>query len=170
MALKTCNDPKALLTLVTGNDWAPWITNHIRAAKESLHLSYYMVSPHWRSPETAHLDLVTDLADAAARIPVCRLIVDQPNVAFTTRPFNVRAATKLAQAGWKVRVMPDKRTLHEKIFLADKRITLIGSHNISRSSAITNYDTSVAIESEDFAALVYRQFWERWRLGTTLEV
>jgi phosphatidylserine/phosphatidylglycerophosphate/cardiolipin synthase-like enzyme len=61
--------------------------------------------------------------------------------------------------------MPDKKTLHEKILLLDKQIAVIGSHNISKASAISNFDTSLAVESVLLAERLYRQFWERWRLA-----
>lgn len=169
MTAPTVQDPDARLTLVTGDDWAPWLINNVKVATNSLYLTYYMISPYWRGPTHVGLNLVETLTAAASRVPTCRLIIDQPNVAFTTRPFNVRAASTLHAAGWKIRVMPDRRTLHEKITIIDRRITLIGSHNISKASAISNYDASVAIESALFAELAHRHFWQLWRIAAPFE-
>ena len=66
--------------------------------------------------------------------------------------------------------MPDARTLHEKIMIVDKSLSLVGSHNISKASATSNYDTSLAIRSIPLAERLHRQFWERWRLAKTLTV
>lgn len=170
MPIATINDPSAEIQIITGDDWAPWFTAAASNAQASLHLTYYMISPYWRGPNATSFNLVKVLASAAQRGLTCRLIIDQPNVAFTTRPFNARAGEALVRAGWKVRVMPDARTLHEKIMIVDQELSLVGSHNISKASATSNYDTSLAIKSAPLAALLYRQFWTRWRIAKTLTV
>lgn len=170
MGIEYLSDPEAQLAIITGDDWAPWVSDAIRQATASLHLCYYMVSPYWRGPSGMSIDLMKILGEAPQRGLTCRLIIDQPNVAFTTRPFNARAGEKLVRAGWKVRVMPDKRTLHEKIMIIDETLSLVGSHNISKASATSNYDTSLAIRSPALAAQLHRQFWQRWRLASPLVV
>ena len=155
----------ANLTLLTGDDWASWFETSVNEATESIHLSIYMISDHWRSPEVGQLNLVKTLASAAKRGLNCRCIIDQQKVLNRRIKFNTQAATKLQAAGWKIRVMPANKTLHEKVMLIDKSITVLGSHNISKASAISNYDTSLAIESAQLAEKIYRQFWERWRVG-----
>lgn len=155
----------ANLTLLTGDDWAPWFEKSINEATNSLHLSIYMISDHWRSPEVGQLNLVKTLAQAAQRGLNCRCIIDQQKVLNRRIRFNTQAAIKLQNAGWKIRVMPSQQTLHEKVLLIDKHTTVIGSHNISKASAISNFDSSLAIESQPLAEKIYRQFWERWRLA-----
>ena len=151
--------------LLTGDDWAPWFVNAVDQAVSSVHLSIYLLSDHWRSPEVGNLDLVNTLAQASVRGLNCRCIIDQPHVVNRQLKYNIKAAAKLQASGWKIRVMPDKKTLHEKILLLDKQIAVIGSHNISKASAISNFDTSLAVESALLAERLYRQFWERWRLA-----
>ena len=112
-----------------------------------------------------NLDLVNTLAQASVRGLNCRCIIDQPHVVNRQLKYNIKAAAKLQASGWKIRVMPDKKTLHEKILLLDKQIAVIGSHNISKASAISNFDTSLAVESVLLAERLYRQFWERWRVA-----
>jgi phosphatidylserine/phosphatidylglycerophosphate/cardiolipin synthase-like enzyme len=159
----------AEFTLLTGDAFAPWIASQCALTVESLFVSVYMISPYWRTPTNTGINLVETLAEVARRGVKCRLIVDQPNVAFKTKPFNVKAGEDLMRAGWRVAVMPDKRTLHEKIWLFDKRLALIGSHNISLASCTSNYDTSVAIRHKELADQVHRLFWERWRLASELK-
>jgi len=170
MPPRTLHDPSASLTLLTGDDWAPWIAHHVAGAERSILGSYYMISPFWRDPKNLKLNLDDVLAGAATRGLVCRMLLDQPNISYTTRPFNARAAKTLNAAGWKVRLVPDRRTLHEKVLVVDGRTVLIGSHNISKASMLSNYDASVAIDSEPFAAQVTRHFWELWRIGRPLKV
>lgn len=170
MTVETFADPSASFELLTGDDWAPWMVQALGKANTQLLISVYMISPYWRGPGWTTIDLVETLAAVARRGVQCRLIVDQPNVPYRTKPFNVDAALILAEAGWSVRVMPDARTLHEKVILIDRELSVIGSHNLSKASATSNYDTSIAIRSPVLAERVYRQFWQRWRLASTLKV
>lgn len=151
--------------LLSGDDWAPWFEYQVENALTSVYLSIYMISDHWRSPEVGNLDLVETLARAAMRGLTCRLIIDQPHSMNRMIKFNTKAAVKLQQHGWKIRIMPATKTLHEKVLLLDKHLTVIGSHNISKASAISNFDTSLAIESQALADRIDRQFWERWRVA-----
>ncbi len=155
--------------LLSGDDWAPWFEQNVNDALSSIFLSIYMISDHWRSPEVGKLDLVETLARAAMRGLTCRLIIDQPHSLNRMIKFNTKAATKLQEHGWKIRIMPANKTLHEKVLLLDKHLTVIGSHNISKASAISNFDTSLAIESQALADRIYRQFWERWRVAVPFE-
>jgi len=162
-------DPSATIQVLTEDDWAPWMVAALKAAARSVHISVYMISPHWRAPGWHNLDILYELAQVTRRGAQGRLIVDQPNVPYTTHPFNVVAARTLAAAGWKVRVMPDARTLHEKVLIIDRALSVVGSHNLSRASATSNYDTSLAVRSTLLAEHLHRQFWSRWRLSKTLD-
>ncbi|MGZ8944326.1 MAG: phospholipase D family protein [Methylococcaceae bacterium] len=156
---------EANMWLLSGDDWAPWFVEHIDQALSSLHLSIYMISDHWRSPDVGKLNLVDILVNAGLRGLSCRCIIDQPHVLNRRLPFNTKAARKMQAAGWKIRIMPAGKTLHEKILLIDKNLVVIGSHNISKASAISNFDTSLAVDSPLLAERVYRQFWHRWRVA-----
>jgi phosphatidylserine/phosphatidylglycerophosphate/cardiolipin synthase-like enzyme len=151
--------------LLSGDDWAPWFVQQVEQASSSLHLSIYMISDHWRSPEVGKLNLVKSLVNAGLRGLTCRCIIDQPHILNRRLPFNTKAARKMQAAGWKIRIMPSGKTLHEKILLLDKQLVVIGSHNISKASAISNFDTSLAVDSAALAEQVYRQFWQRWRVA-----
>lgn len=163
------SSPDLWVEILTGDTWAPWMVRALAGASMSVYLSVYMMSPNWRGPGWTSINLVEELAKCARRGIKCRLIIDQPNVNYRTKPFNVDAARLLAAAGWRVRVMPDARTLHEKVLIIDQALSVVGSHNISLASATSNYDTSVAIGSTLVGARLVRQFWTRWRLATELK-
>jgi len=165
-AIKITDAPCAILT---GDDWAPWFEWAINSAETQILLSVYMISHHWRDPATGKLNLTQTLANAAARGLCCRGIVDQPNVAGRKEPYNIGAARQLKAAGWGMRKVPDRRTLHEKLLIIDKRIVYVGSHNISKASAVSNYDTGLVIESPELAAAMERHFWARWRIAFPLD-
>ena len=162
-------DPAAQITLLSGDAWGGWITRALRAAEKSVLVSMYMVSPHWRVPNRFKLNLLDDLENCARRGLICRAILASPTTIATREAYNATAAKSLADAGWKIRMMVGARLLHEKTMIVDRRISIIGSHNISKASLTSNHDTSVAIESAPVAEAVYRLFWERWRVATKAE-
>lgn len=162
-------EPGVRVTLLTGDDWAPWLEWAIREARESIYLSIYMISHHWRDPTTGKLDMTATLAAAGARGLNCRGIIDQPNVQGRKEPYNIKAARQLEASGWIMRKVPDRRTLHEKVMIIDKRLCLVGSHNISKASATSNYDCSLALESTVTAKVLERHFWDIWRIAVPLD-
>lgn len=166
MTPKPITDPEATMTLLSGDAWGPWLIEALSKAEKSVMVSIYMVSPHWRVPNRFKLDMLAALQGCATRGLICRAILASPTTIKTREAYNNDAAKALTQSGWKVRMMEGARLLHEKFLLIDGRLTVIGSHNISKASLTSNHDTSIAIESEIVGADVYRLFWERWRAAT----
>lgn len=154
------------MTLLSGDAWGPWIIDSLSKAEKSVLMSIYMVSPHWRVPNRFKLDMLAALQSCATRGLICRAIMASPTTIKTREAYNNDAAEALAAAGWKVKMMAGARLLHEKFMIVDQRLTVIGSHNISKASLTSNHDTSIAIESAPLAEAAYRLFWERWRTAT----
>lgn len=154
---------EATLLLLSGDHWGPWLDAALRHATTSILLSVYMVSHHWRAHRKGDLNLLATLAAAASRGVQCRAILGNPSARHTPEDYNRDAGATLAQAGWRIRSFAGNRVLHEKIILIDRQIALIGSHNLSRSSAASNFDTSIAVDCPALAELLFRQFWDRWR-------
>jgi phosphatidylserine/phosphatidylglycerophosphate/cardiolipin synthase-like enzyme len=142
--LPTVHDPDAVLTLLAEEDWLPFVANAVRTATLSILHSVYMISPGCRKGS----DLVDELAAKARQGRICCLAIDTPNVSY---PWNIQAAKRLAAAGWNVHQVPDRQILHEKLFVIDGELVIVGW---------------VAIRSTEFAARVTVQFWRRWRIGT----
>lgn len=162
MKWEPITDPAATIQLLTGDDWGPWLVETLSHAQQSILLSLYMISPHWRVPTRFRLDMLDTLAQCARRGVECRGILASSETIQSRKPFNQDAAKALIDAGWKIHGMR-QRLLHEKTILIDRRLAIIGSHNISKASLASNYDTSVAIESKALAEQAWRIFWERWR-------
>lgn len=156
-------DPDARFKILSGDDWGPWLVKTLQAAEASISLSVYMISHHWRVPTRHKLNLLAELQDCARRDLACRGIVACSSQINAREAFNRDAAEALMEAGWKIRQMQGPRLLHEKIMLIDRRISIIGSHNISKASLASNHDTSIAIESAPLARQIFELFWRRWR-------
>lgn len=158
-----CATGEATLILLSGDHWGPWLNAAIHQAQASILLSVYMVSHHWRAHHKGDLNLLAALEQAAQRGVQCRAILGNPNAQHTPENYNRDAGQRLAAAGWRIRAFTGPRVLHEKTLIIDRQIALIGSHNLSRSSAASNFDTSIAIESPEIITVMFKQFWDRWR-------
>lgn len=166
MTPKPITDPEATMMLLSGDAWGPWLIEALGKAEKSVMVSIYMVSPHWRVPNRFKLDMLAALQGCATRGLICRAILASPTTIKTREAYNNDAAEALAAAGWKVKMMTGARLLHEKFMILDRRLTVIGSHNISKASLTSNHDTSIAIDSIALADEAWRLFWERWRAAS----
>lgn len=158
-------DPAAAITLLSGDDWGPWLAAALQAATQSVLVSVYMISPYWRVPNRHGLNLLGLLQGCGQRGLTCRAVLADPRQINTREAFNARSGTALIAAGWKVRTLRGPHVLHEKLLVLDERITLIGSHNLSKASLTSNHDTTLAVESARLAQQAKRLFWTRWRAG-----
>jgi len=71
---------------------------------------------------------------------------------------NYPAAKYLQQHGIEVRHLKDNRCCHAKIFCADKKQAIVGSHNLSIKSCTENFEISYLIQNEDEATAISRCF------------
>lgn len=157
------------ILVLSGDHWGPWLDLAIRRSCRSIHLSMYMVSHHWRARRKGDLDLLGSLASAAQRGVHCRAILGNPAPGAGGQHYNQGAAQRLARAGWGLRLFQGPRVLHEKYWLIDRQLCVLGSHNVSRAAAASNWDTSLVIDATNVADLLWRQFWGRWRTATPYE-
>lgn len=166
---KATRDPDAELWLLTGPRWAGFIQQALRSAQESILFSVYLLSSNWSEQYQGTTNLLKDICHHGHRLTtdgkICRAILGHPKQSERVASFNMAAANALQTAGWSVRIMPARRVLHEKIWVFDKQLAVIGSHNVSISNATTNLDCSVGIKSTIFAEDLINSWWKHWHLA-----
>jgi len=64
----------------------------------------------------------------------------------------------LKKVGVHARILRDKRTLHTKMVIIDKKILVIGSHNLTRNAFATNLEASCIIDLDDDNNRVHEYF------------
>ena len=163
--LQPADDLVTTINLLTGDDWAPAIRDLVLSARESILLSMFLFSHHWRKPGRPHFDLLEAFQRPARSGIECRAVFATVQQTLTREPPNIGTAEALEAAGWKTRFAPKARVLHEKYVIVDNRVVAIGSHNISRASASSNYEVSVIIENADFARKLRAVWWSRWNMS-----
>lgn len=158
----TCDS--VVMTLLSGNNWAPALSSLIKNSTTSIDMTAFMCSPAWPRLVSADFNVFAALESAARRGVFCRIIFATKKNQFNLVPFNYKAHCKLFDAGWLVRWHPRTQTLHAKFFIIDSKLIVIGSHNVSRAAASSNVDMSIALDSH-LAVIslqnVFNKIWSR---------
>lgn len=164
--IPSIRDQDATLWVLTGPNWAWFVQQLLRHAEHSILLSLYLLSPHWQRHRPGTTNLLAELGNAGQRLTAqglpCRAVLGSPGQNRHTASYNQEAAAYLVTTGWNMRLMRSAVTLHEKIMIVDNEICVIGSHNVSQSSATSNLDTSIGIHSKIVAAALKASWWSRW--------
>lgn len=159
-------DKSATIWTLTGPTWAKFLQKALRGADDSILLSLYLLSPHWSRRRTGTTNILDELCVAGQRLSqqgkTCRAVLGRPTQNAHTATYNLEAAARLTDAKWTVRLMRSSVTLHEKVMIIDDVVSMVGSHNISRSSAFDNLDTSIGIYSKTIATELKQTWWSRW--------
>lgn len=150
------------ITLLSNGEFGVYLKNALREAKQTVKASAFLVSHRWASTPRTGINLIQEIREVAARGIKCRAIIAQVNTRLTPETPNVGAIKLMLEWGWDVR-MTRGRTHHEKLWIIDDNIVIIGSHNISGASITRNNELSVAIECPHQAGLAKMIWWSRWR-------
>ena len=79
--------------------------------------------------------------------------------------WNLFITQDLKQAGVQARMWKLKRILHSKLFVIDKKIVFLGSHNLSNTSLTESAELSMKYTSEEVALKAGAIFNESWKQG-----
>jgi cardiolipin synthase len=130
----------------------PLVQELIETAKQEVQLVAYVLTPSAQRI----LDLLGDAAERGVRVS---MIVNR----LEDHEERVRRWLKEAGSRWKMfRVFdfssPDRRELHAKVCISDRRRAVVGSANFSWGGLVSNYE--VGVELEGHAA---------WRLAEVVD-
>jgi phosphatidylserine/phosphatidylglycerophosphate/cardiolipin synthase-like enzyme len=152
--------------ILTGDAWWQELKGRLLYATTSVKVSMFLFSPNWHDPR---LDMIREFSRPASKGVQCRIILSAAPMRIKRRRPNIETAQKLVRAGWDVRIIGGRSALHEKVIVIDDTAVFIGSHNLSYSSATTNYDTSVLLEGREAAEQASILFWSRWKVAEAPE-
>lgn len=152
--------------ILSGPDWWQNLYHRLLKAREQVRICMYLLSPNWHDSQ---INIIRTLNELPERGIDARIVLSAAPLNIGKRQPNIEAARKLVKGGWNVRLLDGRKKLHEKTVVIDGRWTFIGSHNMSYSSATTNLDCSVLIDSEHAARIATDQFNARWRMAKDLD-
>ena len=70
----------------------------------------------------------------------------------------------LGGSGIQTKLLKTSSLIHTKLWIIDHNLTYLGSHNISGRSLSVNEESSVKIESSEFAGYMQKYFKNLWEL------
>ncbi len=160
-------DPAATqhIEILEDRDYFPRLKTLLGAAAKSIDVAMFFVS--LTSPTHPSAELLGLLADAHDAGRAVRVLVDHDgdDDPYGSRVINAAAIAFLKDRGVPVRTDSAENLLHSKFVLIDERLAVLGSHNWTAGSYFRYHDTSVAIDSVEFAATLGERFHGLWDGG-----
>ena len=135
--------------LLCNRDYLPVLYRIIDQAREEVVIAAFLfkVSPRERSRTRR---LLEHLGQARHRDVRVLVLLERSKRGGVTR-VNRAAARLLQDAGIEVAWDPPRRTTHAKVVIVDRRLVLLGSHNLTESALGYNNEVSVLIRDPDLA-------------------
>ena len=99
---------------------------------------------------------------ARARGLDVRVILNNESPMRNLSKINRVTGNALGNAGCLIKNLRSVSLVHTKLWIIDGVLTFLGSHNISTRSLTVNEETSVKIESRDFAKYMQKYFENLW--------
>ena len=110
-------------------------------------------------------DLNREVAKAARRGVVVKVVLHNESKGRTLGSINRRTAGKLERHGVKVRMGSTARVIHGKVWVFDRKVVVIGSHNVSGHSVNRNAEAGVMVRDLEEVAKAVRWFDGLWDRG-----
>lgn len=152
---------EAQAQILTGDAWLSYLRRTLLQDHPCLLISMYMISPWWNTA-THDRSILGLLCHETDHIPLRHCLLCAMPPALAVRNYNLRAAQRLLDGGWQLRSTPQN---HEKLWLIGNTIAIIGSHNVSFTSATSNSDCSVALTSKPLVRSLMARYWSKWAMA-----
>lgn len=154
--------------LIVGGQYPYRVGDLISGAAASISLAMFICS--YGDENHPARQLVEKLIAAHQRGVQVQVLFDQDRRAdvYDTRIINRPAAVALEEAGVKVRFDETTELTHSKVLVIDQKLTVIGSHNWSRSSFFEYDEVSVLITDEAVATDYHRDLTRRIERGLAI--
>lgn len=125
-------------------------------------LFIYVVQYQWKWNVHLRFSKVQQLGDAILRARKrgveVKVVLNQESPRRNLTKINSVTGDQLARAGCLVKMLQTSGLVHTKLWICDGIYTFVGSHNISARSLSVNEETSVLIESPQFAVFMTKYF------------
>jgi len=123
------------MQFITGAEYPKTIIPLINEAKTSIDIVSY--DWRWYRDQTGH---------PVQRFNIALVQAKQRGVEVRAVLNSALLLSILKKVGIKARILREKRTLHSKLIIIDRKILVIGSHNLTRNAFATNHEASVILD------------------------
>ncbi len=142
-------------TLLPDGEFLSAFENAIRNARHEVVVCTYLFIYNGE-PENLPDRVAKQLSEAAARGVKIKVILERDAKDRELTAKNTKTGERLAGAGVKVVFDDPARKSHAKVAVVDRRLSFVGSHNLTDSALGHNRELSLMIESEETAELILR--------------
>ncbi len=152
------------IELLKDNNLLPDILKTLESAKNEVLAVIYLVKYVRRRHFDQAKQVMDQLVAAHGRGVKVKIIFHVGVRARRIPGWNLLVYRDLKEKGLDVKVWKERRILHAKMFIIDKKIVYLGSHNMSNCSLRESAELTVKIESEAIgwkAVVVFSEWWSK---------
>lgn len=153
----------ARVQVYSGGGYPKLIVPLLQQAKGSIDCSQYVWRWYTRTSKRHVMGLSYALIEAARRGVQCRVLLNREARRNPVTRYNEKTARHLAPAGVKVKLGRTGKADHAKLWIIDKQILVVGSHNMTARSMTCNWEMGAIIWNELAARDAAALFEKRWR-------
>jgi len=164
-AMVMIRDVGASVTPLPGRTFLPETIQLVRDVQTELQIVLYQWKwePHQRQSGLQHLN--NEVLMAARRGVSVRVLLNKEHEKHHLTNINGLTMRFLQQAGVLCKFGPSFPATHAKLWIFDRGVVVLGSHNLSKRSVFNNDEASVIIKSVPVAMEYLRYFdllWHRF--------
>lgn len=151
--------------LLKENYFLPEIVKSILEAKREILASIYLCKYVRRRASDPGRKVINALVEKSRQGLDVRVIFHIGQIKRQIPGWNLLISEDMRKLGVQVRVWKLKRILHSKLFVLDRSIVFIGSHNISNTSLTHSAELSIKYLNNETGRKAAAVFLEWWKQG-----
>ena len=152
----------SIVTPLPGRAFIGTITDCVRAARATIDIIQFEWKWYHHDHDSTIQQLSYEVLQAARRKVAVRVLLNKEHPRHPLTPVNKNTILNLQEAGASAKFGPSSPITHAKLWILDKEITVLGSHNMSRRAVTVNDEASVKIVSKEVAGEFTRYFEALW--------
>ena len=158
-AMVMVRDVGASVTPLPGRTFLPEVIELVRNVQTELQIILYQWKwePHQRQSQLQHLS--NEVLMSARRGVSVRVLLNKEHQKHHLTSINGLTMRYLREAGCDVKFGPSFPSTHAKLWLFDRKVTVLGSHNLSKKAVFNNDEASVIIKS-GIATMEYLRYFD----------
>lgn len=138
------------IQVIADQEYFPTLLTLIQHAKQRIELAMFIFKIT-DSPRNRPALIVEELGQAAKRGIMVEVLLEKSGYDPKLTEENEKVAARLRRQGVKVRFDSPDVTTHGKVVIVDRRLVLLGSHNLTHSALAYNHEVSLLIDSQPLA-------------------
>lgn len=150
--------------LLQENNYLPEILKSLDKAKTEILASIYLCKYVRRRATDPARKIIMKLIEMHKRGVRVSVIFHIGKIKRQIPGWNLLIAQDIEKEGLKVKLWREKRIFHSKLFVIDRKLLFIGSHNISNTSLTESVELSMKYEDEIIgkkAAVIFSEWWKQ---------